>query len=86
MINLTKKNVHQKFIPGIFQIDFRKCWLRQTLENIENFLSLPSILVKMHLLRSFRVLFFSYSIQHVYKVKALNLGEKKKITIGDIWQ
>ena len=34
MIAFIKKNLHQKFIPGIFQRDFRKCWLREFLESV----------------------------------------------------
>lgn len=37
MITCTKKNLHQRFILGILQRNFRKYRLRKALESVENF-------------------------------------------------
>lgn len=49
MITCTRKNLHQRFILGILQRDFRKYRLRKTLESVAKFLSSIFIPKTMHL-------------------------------------
>ena len=66
-------NPHQKFIPEIFERDFRKCWLRELLDGVEKMLSLILIPTTMHLSRSNRALIV-FLLQYICKTKALHLG------------